>query len=661
MLLLMAEDFQLVDVDFGADVNADIERYVEQQLDWLIQAHREMHQNKIPKWRKLYLGEPAEKSRNFPFMNAANTVVQVVGETVDTMTARVMGLIWATHPLWVFQNYAKSPNDGEKRANEERRRVLEDFMDLVGFEPYQLDLQRVEAELFTDAAKLGTAFAVLTLEDQVEAVVVGYEGTSKKKIKAQENTIYSGPRVAKPRHEDILADPAARTLDEAEFVAKRRTLKRRALMERMFTGAYNSKAVEEILDSPDRSTPAEQVKQELQQQGVASPAYPDSTAEWDIYECYFAWWAGNPKRKFRVIFTYHKKTKKVLRKVFNFLPDNELPIKRVKRGYNTDGLYGHGYAELLENYQEELSTTHNQRLDNATVANIRALRVSPRARALDSNIELYPAALIVAEDKEVESIQVGDVYPSTFKNEEMTLGLVARRAGITPAISGAGSGGPMKGKQQQYSAQGTLAVMQENNSVVGFATSDFRNFHVCLGHSLVKFFGKFGTDGKERMFGLDAQRLKEAVQLFEQGIMAIPVRAATGSLNREVEKQTGMLMAGLLQRHYTAVGQLLQALGNPMIPPETKDYFIKTILASEMFHKKVVHDFGYEQPDLFVPEAKVGGGSQPQAPGGMGQGGVAPGGQPMAAPAPMPPGAGAGAVPSGGPSGAAGGGAPVAR
>src|SRR5262249_26247279 len=155
-------------------------------------------------------------------------------------------------------------------------------------------------------------------------------------------------------------------------------------------------------------------------------------------------------------------------------------------GYNTDGLYGHGYAELLENYQEELSTTHNQRLDNATVANIRALRVSPRARALDSNMELYPAALLVGEKDEIESIQVGDVYPSTFKNEEMTLGLVARRAGISPAVSGAGTGGMMKGKSQQYSAQGTLAVMQENNSVVGYATSEFRNFHVVLGHSLVR-------------------------------------------------------------------------------------------------------------------------------------------------------------------------------
>ena len=639
----MDNNFQLVDVDFGADVNSEISQYVEQQLEWLLQTHRPMHTSLIPKWRKLYLGEPAVASRNFPFQNAANTVVQVIGETVDTMTARVMGLIWATHPLWVFQNYTKAGSDAEKRANEERKRVLEDFMDLVGFEPYQLDLQRVEAEVFTDTAKLGTGFAALRLDDQVEAVVVGYDSDSKKRVKAQESTIYSGPRVEKPRHEDILADPAARTLDEAEFVAKRRTLKRRALMERMFTGAYDKKAVEAILDSPDRANPAQPTQQELQKQGVATSAYPDSTAEWDIYECYFGWWAGNPKRKFRLIYTYHKKTKTVLRKVFNFLPDNELPIKRAKRGYNTDGLYGHGYAELLENYQEELSTTHNQRLDNATVANIRALRVSPRARALDTNMELYPGSLIVAEDKEVESIAVGDVYPSTFKNEEMTLGLVARRAGITPAVSGAGTGGVMK-KPAVYSAQGTMAVMQENNSVVGFATSEFRHFHVMLGHSLVKLYGKFGTNGKEQMFGLDSKRLKEALDLFERGIMAIPIRAATGSLNREVEKQTGMLMAGLLQRHYTAVGQLLQALGNPMIPPETQDYFMKTILASEMFHKKVVHDFGYEQPDLFVPEAKVGG----EAQGGMGQGAMAPGGAPVeGAAAGLPSGGGGQVLPGG--------------
>ena len=647
----MADKLQMIEADLGKDVNAEVEAYVYEQLEWMEQAHKELHLNKLPRWRKLYLGVPQEMTRNFPFPNAANTIVQVIGETTDAMVARVMGLLYATHPLWVFKNYAKAGSDDEKKLNETKKQVVEDFMDLVGFEPSLLNLQEAESLWYTDAAKLGTSFLKIGMEKVEEAVAVGYGDGQK--IKARVETIYEGPTVTKLRHEDVYADPKALTLDKSDFVAVRRALNRQQLEERMFTGAYSKEAVEKIMSSPDRAVPREQVRTELQEQGISAPNRPDSTAEWDIFECYFGWWAGNPKRKFRLMYTFHKRSKTVMRRIFNPMPKNDLPVKRAKLGYRTDGLYGHGYAELLETYQEELSTTHNQRLDNATVANVRALRVSPHARTLDANTELYPGALIVGEKDDIESIQVGDVYPSTFKSEEMTMQLVARRSGITPAVAGAGSGSMGK-RPAVYSSQGTLAVMQENNSQVGFATAEFRHAHVMLGSALASMYGKFGTNGLEEAFGLDGEALTQALKEFTEGKMRIPIRAATGSLNKETEKQAGMLMAGVLQRHYTAVGQLLQAIANPMVPPQAREYFTSLVVASEMFHKKLIKDFGYEQPDLYVPEAKV---QQPQNAGAARQAG---GGPPMGGNPQGEQGGGGGILPRGDMANALPGVAPVA-
>lgn len=657
----MADKFQLVDADFGPDTNAEVEHYVFDQLESLIRQHSELHTSLLPRWRRVYLGKPAEETRNFPFPNAANTVVQVVGETVDTMVARVMGLVWATHPLWAFQNFVKTATPEEGKENELQRSIIESFMDTMGFEPSELNLHEHEALWYTEAANLGTAFLKLNVEDQTEAVVVGYSDAAKKTgFKGNEVSVYQGPRVSNLRHEDFMADASANSIEGAEFVTAHRRLSRFNLEERGFLGIYDKDAVAKIVNSPDRAAPPEPQRQELQDQGISPSGRPDTTAEWDIYECYFAKWHNG--RKYRLIYTVHKASKTVLRRVFNFLPMNQVPIKRAKLGYRTSGMYGHGYAELLEIYQEELSTVHNQRLDNATVANIRALRVSPRARALDTNCELYPAALFVAEKDELESIQVGDVYPSTFKNEEMTLGLVARRAGVSPAVSGAGAGGMQK-RPAQYSASGTLAVMQENNSVVGFATSEFRHAHVQLGTSLCQMYNQFGTNGKEQMFGLDSERLAKALARFgsEQGLR-IPIRSATGSLNRETEKQTGMIIAGLLQRHYTAVGQLIQAINNPMAPPEFKEYAQAVVLASEMFHKKIVKDFGYDNPDLYIPEVKGRPqGSQPQNPGNGGQGGMAPQGAPVAGASPAGEGSGGPMVPNGPMGSPASGPLPVAR
>jgi hypothetical protein len=653
----MAEDFKLVDCNLGKDTDAEMTLFVDGQIEFLTQSHSDLHKNKIPKWRKLYLGIPMEDIKSFPWPNAANTIVQVIGETTDTLAARILGLAYATHPLWPFQDYRKfDPADTQQfeHASKERR-TLEDFMDIMGFEPSELDLYRIEGLWCTDMIRLGTAFLKLGYEHKVETTNVGYTSARSKVIQGDETTIYSGPRVHKLRHEDVFLTPDASTPGEAEFVFQVRTLRRKALEERAFTGAYSKAAVDAILDSPDRNGPKPQEKSELQDQGIVERGNFDANAQWDIAECYYSWWHND--RKFRIIDSYHKRTKTVLRRVFNFLPQNELPILRARMGYRTDGMYGHGVAELLERYQEELSTVHNQRLDNATAANTRALRVSPRARNLDANVELYPMALLVGEKDDIEAIQIADVYPSSFENENVTLAHAQSRAGISPAISGSGGGGPQK-KTGSYSSAGTLATMQESNSRVNLDASDFRHAHVKLGSLLTAMYAKYGVGDRAKMFGLDADILKSALKEFDKNRLAIPIRASTASLNREMDKQSDMLLAGLLQRHYTAVGQLMQAMSSPMIQPEVKDYMVKTVRSLDRFIKRVMKDFQYDQPEQYVPEPKLpdfsegqGGKNPPPPPGGQ----VAPNAASIQSTAAATPGRGPANVPAPGVGGVAGG------
>jgi len=88
-----------------------------------------------------------------------------------------------------------------------------------------------------------------------------------------------------------------------------------------------------------------------------------------------------------------------------------------------------------------------------------------------------------------------------------------------------------------------------------------------------------------------------------------------------------------MQRHYTAIGQLMQAMSSPMVPEEVKDYMVKTVRSLDRFMKRVLKDFGYDQPEQYVPEPKL-----PQLPPageggpdqkGAGRGQVAPGGAPL--------------------------------
>ena len=611
-----SDGFELVDVGktFGPDTDKEIESWLHDAVMDLKEAHRDMHESKIPKMRRLYLGKPQSESKSFPFPNASNIVIQVIGDRVDTMTARILGFIFATSPLWKFMYPAvtDSPKEAEKK-----RSLLEEFMDIVGYEPGELDLYRIYGQWCTEHCNLGTSFVKAYIEDCVESVAVGYTSSRGKNFK--DETIYEGPRVEKLAHEDVLMYATAQTVEKSRLVCQVRHLSRYDLEERVFNGFYEKAAVALLIDKPDRGGPTTNQVKEMSKKGVR-PTQSKTTAEYDVFECYFPWIHNG--HKFRLIYSYHLSSKTVLRKVFNFLPGNQTPIVRAKLGYRNDGAYGFGFADLLDKYQEEVSTTHNNRIDNSTLANTRFFRIGPSAVNIGSQVEIFPSGAITANKDDFEAYQIADVYQSSFQNETMTLELADQRAGIAPAVSGSGSGGMTgKGKSATYSSMGTLAMMQEGNHRTNLATSDFRHAHQKLGSLLTGLYAKFGVGDRGKMFGKDEKFLTEALKEFLSSRCRIPIRSTTASLNREVEKQNDMLMIGLMQRHYTAQAQLMQAVNNPGIPPQVRDYMTRVMDGSDRIMKRILKDFGYDQPEEFIPDAsealKPKQGAPPNAPQGQ--------------------------------------------
>jgi hypothetical protein len=637
------KEYELVDARFGKDTDEAIEKWLLEMLHQYKESHRDLHQSKIPKWRKSYLGTPQDETKSFPWPNAANIVVQIVGQYTDTLTAREISYVFGTSPSW---SYRYIGGFGDAKENEDKRRALESFMDSVALEPAELNLYDQYSRWSLDGNKLGTAFIKPTYEHRVEAEVTGYSEKNKAP-EYTESTIYQGPKAEKVRHEDVLADPGASDIPKAKLVAVRRSLKRLELEERAALGFYDAEKVKSILASPDRPGYTQQEQEELREQGINQTQQGGITAEWDIWECWFPWFHNGTT--FRLVFWVHLHTKTVLRKVFNFMPWNETGLVRYKLGYATDGMYGHGMAELQHNYQEGVSAIINQRIDNATVANTRFFRISPRLRNLDQNFEINPMGMVPAEKDEFEAMAVGDVYPSSFLNEESLLRHAMDRAGIAPAVAGMGSGTTGKTKGI-YSANSTLALMQAGNTRTNHVTSTFRHAHVKLGSILTAMYGKFpGIEQKAKAFGKEGPALVQALEEFLHKKSWIPIRSSDASINREVDKQNDMLIVSLLQRHYTAVGQMMQAISNPAIPPEVKDYLMKVIHSMDAFTMRILRDFQYDQPEEYVPEPRI----QPAgAPGGGANLPV-----PLAQPHPAPiPGAGIGPQPgiqgpNGGPQG----------
>jgi hypothetical protein len=569
--------------------------YIYNEIRSLTQGLSNLHTDKVQKWRDLYKGQPDEGERSFPWPNASNLVIQLIGTYVDMLRARIMGSIFEVSPLFVFELVGDW--DRAERGSEQKE-ALEQFLNVIGLEPSFLDLYRVLSCAFDECIKFGTVFLKTPWEYDVEYQVAGVRDG---KLIKSELVKYDGPRPEKLIFEKFLITPSASSIEQANFKCHIRPLKKWELEQRAFQGIYDDNKVKSILAKPDRNGVSKDIKDRETDKG-ATQTETDYSAEWDVHECHFPYWTSNGK--YRLIVSYHYATKTILRAIYNFYPDNREIFDMGRLGWTDDGIYGYGFCEMLDHYQDEVSTMHNQAIDNNTLRNTSVLRVSRNSK-LDSNFSIFPMAIIPGEQGEVEAMQLGSAMGGDTSLQGLTLELARVRAGVDPGINAQG-GGITNPKKGGYSAMGTFSVLQEGNRRSNINITDMRYLHLKLGRKFVNQFAQFGVRPEAlQQFGTKAQFIKMALQNIKNGRMNIPVKAATASVNKELEKQNDMLLVQILQRHQQGIAGIFQALSNPAVPDDMKKYLMGVIKSSSTLMSRVLRNFGHDDVSIFLPEQEM--------------------------------------------------------
>jgi len=95
--------------------------------------------------------------------------------------------------------------------------------------------------------------------------------------------------------------------------------------------------------------------------------------------------------------------------------------------------------------------------------------------------------------------------------------------------------------------------------------------------------------------------LQKALDNVRAGRLCIPIYAATGSINKEVEKQNKMLMLQHVNMHYQQIQGILAAAANPMTPPDVVEYGWKVADSSQRLLSGLLRDFGETDPSQILP------------------------------------------------------------
>lgn len=583
-------------------------KYLGERTRSLKEGLTKLHGNDgIIKWRKAYEAVPAMETRETPWHNASNLVVPIIAIHSDTLLARVMSAVIKTRPLWTARLLGEFDDAPEGLTS-----ALEEFLGYVGLEPNELDLFRVYHEWFGETIRLGTGVLKCPWMHETEDYM-GPAGDLSGRNEWQRRVCYDGPRPEKLRFENFICPVNKGTIEDMDFKYDIVQLSRHDLEERGHDGRYNNVAVQKILMMPDRTSRVSQVQSQKEQDAKVKTVPGYGFAEWDIYECHFRYRVDN-EHFAKLLIWYHEKSNTILRSYYHYYPDETYIAARLF--YRDDMFHGMGFGEILLPFQEEISQIHNQRRDNMTVCNTKLWAVDPDSK-LHKGYRIAPSIMLPARQttgqKEIEPLEFGTPVQGEIDSERLSLELAEKRSGVSPPMQGSGAG--TNTKRGVYTAMGTLSILQEGNTRTDLNITDIRYSHTRLGRLLCKEYGSFGV-GEERLaqFGAISHKIEMALDAIAAGKMALPVYAATASVNLEVEKQSDLMLVNVMSKYHQDITGMLGALSNPMLKesqPLIAEYIPKAIEAGRIMMESVMRHFGRDEVNRLVPKVNT---TPPQPP-----------------------------------------------
>ena len=542
----------------------------EQKLEWIDESNR------------LYLGDPVTVRKTFPWDGAANLVIPLVGITVDSIVARVMNTIFAVQPFWSAEALVK---DLEPVVN-----PLQDFMEWSRVN--ETGMYPQTRSWIVEVVKHGYAYLKVYWESFTQRSFVVSGGAARAVDK-----IVRRPRVQHVLLADIICQAGIEDeLGQAEWLAQRVRLTDGQLRWREHDKVYEN--VDKILAAKDVPTPMEEKVLENEfEEKAGKPREKLNT----LYEMYADLPLAGSKLPVPVMITYHHPTKTIARCVYNPDITGERPFKKGKfidREGKRDGI---GISRQLSLLQEEISTLHNQQVDNATLANTRFF--IGRRGAVRNGTRVWPGRFLTVPDpgRDIITLPMADIYPSMRALETSCLAYAERRSGVADYQLGRESN--VLGNRA--TATGTLALIQEGNRRFDLNVRDVRECLGAVGKKLLLLNCQFRPKGMAYFVkGSDGVLVEKVLDLPEEFIadgIGMELTASTATINREIEKQGLLSLMGPLTQYYQQLLQIGQIAMAPDTPAPIRQMTLDMAEGSRYLMKMIVQTFEIRAVDTLLP------------------------------------------------------------
>lgn len=592
------------------------EEEIEEIVNWLdeelrrAESDRSDYDSNIIKWRDLYDAKPQQEVKDFPWENASNLVIPVVATAVDSVLSRVVNAIFGAKRVWLARPKAVSWHE----LGDPVTRFLDFVQDNV------LKLYRVFRKMLLSTLKVGNGVGKLVWERRWRKVVFMQNGTKTEEIVLT----HDGPKLYNILPENFLFSSDflhTQDIQTCSWVAERASYTWKDLKNMELSQIF--KDVDRIKESKETTPTDAQARAER-----ATGVTPSERTTYKVYEIWFTYPIDEDGTLGEFVMNLEYETKTVLRFVYNFYRHQERPFHFLGYMPREDSPFSIGLAEMLEDVQDEVTTIHNQRIDNATLANTKVFKRRRQAKVLVDSI--YPGAFIdVDEHDDVTEMDLGTEHSTLLSEELHSNSIGERRTGVSDYTVGRES----SAIGSRATATSTMALIREGNKRFQMVIRDIRDVLSDIGHQVLMLYQQFAPNRQvmyEIMSEDDAKIFKEYFQLPPEqtrAAMHLSVEALSETNSKELQQQSMLQLMGIVQQFYTGLYEALGLATSPQAPPEMQQFAIHAAKTGSVIFERLLESMDVEDADYLAPDIEAILGSQqgmmgPTAPLGAGVGGL---------------------------------------
>lgn len=539
------------EIDMTEEQRARLAQYLDNEL-YHCWNERERQMQKFARLWGKYRTRYPEFPKDFPMANSSQLTVPILKTAINTLSARIYQTVMAAEPLASFR--ARDP------AFSDTANSLEKFMATYGVEKLKLDEQL--EDICTETIILGTSILEVSNKTEVRALAK-YDRTTKK-YSLEDTTIFDGPHTTHFPIEDFWCRPAYQDIQTAPWCGKAVRLTWSQIKDMAYNGVLNPDEIDKIwryrigLDGNMAEVgEVTKVNERIEE------ARPNDRDEYQLFELAVRWDPAMLGVEQEIIVYYHWPSRTLLRARYNTFALGRRPWVIFRYTKLPHRLYGEGLAEALEHLQDEISTIHNQRIDNASIANLKIILVSRLIRGLSPGDRLWSGKIVKVTDvaKDVNTLSLGDPYRSTVQDESMSQNYVREVSGIGEVATGQAQ--PVS----RTTATAQLSLLEELNrrfdkALKGLRRS-IRETHV----HLLDLFIQNGTGGaaEEYLGSIEGPQVEEFLAMpgeMIHRVLKVQTFATKATVNREVEFQSSIAVMNLIIQ----MGQQMMAMCGQLAP-----------------------------------------------------------------------------------------------